>query len=100
MCIGSNGHSKVQWNIRSSIDPFDKRNVQWPSDFSIGHLAWVLDINRFLGGILGGNFGGFWGAFWRAFWGPFLARQRKKAQKPKKPKKAPKSPKASYSGLV
>jgi hypothetical protein len=34
--IGSNGRAKVQWTIR---DPFDKRNVQWPFDFSIGHLA-------------------------------------------------------------
>jgi hypothetical protein len=40
---GSNGHAKVQWTIRN---PFDKRNVQWPFDFSIGHLAWVLDINQ------------------------------------------------------
>jgi hypothetical protein len=30
------GHAKVQWTIR---DPFDERNVQWPFDFSIGHLA-------------------------------------------------------------
>ena len=42
MSIGSNGHAKDQWTIR---DPFDKWNVQWPFDFSIGHLAWVLDIN-------------------------------------------------------
>jgi hypothetical protein len=41
--IGSNGHAKVQWTIK---DPFDKWNVQWPFDFSIGHLAWVLDINQ------------------------------------------------------
>ena len=36
--IGSIGHFRlaIQWTIR---DPFDKRNVQWPFDFSIGYLA-------------------------------------------------------------
>jgi hypothetical protein len=43
LSIRSNGHAKVQWTIR---DPFDKWNVQWPFDISIGHLAWVLDINQ------------------------------------------------------
>jgi hypothetical protein len=33
---------KDQWTFPG---PFDKQNVQWPFDFSIGHLAWVLDIN-------------------------------------------------------
>jgi hypothetical protein len=44
LSIGSNGHAKVQWKIGGPFDPFDKWNVQWPFDFSIGHLAYVLDM--------------------------------------------------------
>jgi hypothetical protein len=43
LSIGPNGHAKDQWTFPG---PFDKWNVQWPFDFSIGHLAWVLDINK------------------------------------------------------
>jgi hypothetical protein len=42
LSIGSNGHAIDQWTFPG---PFDKWNVQWPFDFSIEHLAWVLNIN-------------------------------------------------------